>query len=103
MKFFSPKVVSSLGFKIRLFLAVFVLNFTVAKADDNHVFTDTIPIVERCGHILMPVTINHERKQLIFDTGAEGITLYGDKKPFKTKWISDWFDAKKSYQGIGRG
>ena len=82
MKFFRPKVVSSLGFKIRLFLAVFVLNFTVAKADDNHVFTDTIPIVERYGHILMPVTINHERKQLVFDTGAGGIALFGGKKPF---------------------
>ena len=103
MKFFSPKVVSSLGFKIRLFLAVFVLNFTVAEADDNHVFTDTIPIVERYGHILMPVTINHERKQLIFDTGAEGITLYGDKKPFKTKWISDGVDAKNHTKALEEG
>lgn len=83
MKFFSPKVVSSLGFKILLFLAVFVLNFTVAEADDNHVFTDTIPIVERYGHILMPVTINHERKQLAFDTGAKALYCMGIKSHLK--------------------
>ncbi len=37
MKFFRPIAVGISGFKILLFLAVFVLNFTVAKADDNHV------------------------------------------------------------------
>ena len=80
--------------KILLLLVVFALEVSTVKAGNEHVFTDTIPIVEHEGHILMPVTINHELKHLVFDTGASEIFLWGDKKPFKTKWISKNIDAK---------
>ena len=89
--------------KTLLLLAVFALEVSFVKANDQHVFTDTIPIVEHKGHILMPVTINHELKHLVFDTGASEIFLWGDKKPFVTKWIDDAVDAKNHTEEVESG
>ena len=62
--------------KILLLLVVFALEVSSVKAGNEHVFTDTIPIVEHKGLILMPVTINHELKHLVFDTGSTEILLW---------------------------
>ena len=62
--------------KILLLLVVFALEVSTVKAGNEHVFTDTIPIVEHKGLILMPVTINHELKHLVFDTGSTEILLW---------------------------
>lgn len=82
------------NYKALLLLVAFVLEASVVKASDQHVFTDTIPIIEHEGHILMPVTINHELKHLVFDTGAIGVLIWGDKKPFITKWTENTVDTK---------
>ena len=62
--------------KILLLLVVFALEVSSVKAGNEHVFTDTIHIVENKGLILMPVTINHELKHLVFDTGSTEILLW---------------------------
>lgn len=80
--------------KILLLLVVFALEVSTVKAGNEDVFTDTIPIVEHKGLILMPVTINHELKHLVFDTGSTDILLWGEKKPFVTKWIENPVDSK---------
>lgn len=89
--------------KTLLLLAVFALEVSTVMAGNEHVFTDTIPITEHKGHILMPVTINHELKYLVFDTGASDIFLWGDKKPFVTKWIDDAVDAKNHTEEVESG
>lgn len=89
--------------KALLLLAVFALETSISKAGNQHVFTDTIPIVEQNGLILMPVKINHEIKHLVFDTGASGIVLWGNEKPFITKWIENGTDAKNHTKELESG
>lgn len=79
MKANNSSLLWSANCKTLLLLAVFALETSVAKAGNQHVFTDTIPIVEHKGLILMPVTINHELKHLVFDTGSTDILLWGEK------------------------
>lgn len=94
MKANNSSLLWSANCKTLLLLAVFALEVSIVKASDQHVFTDTISIVEHEGHILMPVTINHELKHLVFDTGAIGVLIWGDKKPFITKWTENTVDTK---------
>ena len=81
--------------KILLLLVVFALEVSTVKAGNEHVFTDTIPIVEHEGHILMPVTINHKLKHLVFDTGSMYLSLCSKDITSKMKSIRNSSDSVK--------
>ena len=81
--------------KILLLLVVFALEVSTVKAGNEHVFTDTIPIVEHEGHILMPVTINHKLKHLVFDTGSMYLSLWSKDITSKMKSIRNSSDSVK--------
>ena len=89
--------------KMLLLLAALLFVCCNAMAVSRRIFTDTIPIEWHNNHILMPVTINHELRHLVFDTGVTGILLWGDKKPFKTKWTAEATDAKNHTKNLEMG
>ena len=103
MKAYKNSLLLLANCKALLLLAVFALETSIAKADKEPIFTDTIPIIEQNGLIFMPVKINHEVKHLVFDTGAGGILLWGDKKPFVTIWIENIFDSKNHTKELETG
>ena len=95
MKANNSSLLWSANCKTLLLLVAFVLEASVVKASDQHVFTDTIPIIEHEGHILMPVTINHKLKHLVFDTGSMYLSLWSKDITSKMKSIRNSSDSVK--------
>ena len=95
MKANNSSLLWSANCKTLLLLVVFALEVSTVKAGNEHVFTDTIPIVEHEGHILMPVTINHKLKHLVFDTGSMYLSLWSKDITSKMKSIRNSSDSVK--------
>ena len=95
MKAYKNSLLLLANCKALLFLAVFALETSISKAGNQRIFTDTIPIVEHEGHILMPVTINHKLKHLVFDTGCMNLCLWGKDISSKMKSIHNSSDSVK--------